>query len=119
MDALDQLIEQEIMQAKDFLIIAATPGGPFKCGCGGPIVRPQDRWVTPFRIRRHAYGRLNVGSGSVGLAMSQLIHEGTLLVNEPNLMVRLNPNFRRTNRFKQLLEEGRRFERSRSRTTDC
>lgn len=117
MDAVDQKLREDKIKAMDFLIIAAAPGGPFKCYCGGPIVRPQDKWANPWLVRRQAFGRLDVGSGTVGLAMMALIDEGIFLTSKRH-KIRLNPNFRRTNRFKELIKEGRRFERSIPRRLD-
>ena len=118
MDALDREIRKNVEEAKEKLIVAANPGGPYHCECGGPVVRPGTKWLNPARIKTAVFARVDFMSAPVGIGLHELIDEGIFLLDERRLKIRLNPNFRRTNRFKQLIKEGSRFERSRSRKID-
>lgn len=118
MDALDREIRRNVDEAKAKLIVAANPGGPYRCECGGPVVRPRVKWVNPARIKRAVCVRVSFMSPAVGIAFHELIEEGILLVDDRSLKVRLNPNFRRTNRFKELIKNGQRLERANPRKLD-
>lgn len=89
MDTVHQKLRRDIQVARQAILQYLDPHTVRVCSECGHEVAPS-KWFRAYEVKIRVRVGLEVGSGCMGIAVSELIEEGYIEVREVDLKIRLN-----------------------------